>query len=229
MNQFLRFLDNLKTNGLEMFGRYYSTYPAIVTDINDPEKRGRVKVICPSIYGMNYNHPQWAEMSDSAISAAKAGSFFPPYVGGYVEVEFEHGDLAFPMYSGGYIVEGNLPSDFTASYGNVRGWVFQNGTKLIIDETPGKAQVLLFDTTGVQIKMGDSKIAIGTQTVELLDQIVKFLGKIADFVGGPDASHTHLGNLGAPTPPPINAAQFTLLQQDLLAIQKLIKSIMGTI
>ena len=71
----------------------WGKYRAEVLDINDPLKRGRVKVKCESIMP---NKPElgWAE------SCLPAGIFTLPRVGDYVWIEFEGGDIALPIWVG---------------------------------------------------------------------------------------------------------------------------------
>lgn len=237
MNQFLLFLQNLKEHGLEFYKKYYSVYPAVVVDNQDPELRGRVKVVCPSLFGPNFTLPQWVESEECKISGQDHGEFFPPYVGCYVNVLFEHGDTQLPMYRGGFFAKGELPSDFKSSYGNVRGWVFKDGQKILVDETSGATKITILNpdgtvistaSGGISIKMVDGTVAIGTEAVELLKQIGDILLKIGDFLGKTGAQHTHKGNLAVSTTPPEQAADYIQLQTDLATIRSMLKSITGS-
>lgn len=157
MDHFLNFLKNIRDMGLEYYKRYYSTYPALVVDVDDPEKRGRVKLKCPTLFGPTYILPVWAEASDYRISGKGHGEFFPPYKGSYVEVFFEYGDLQLPMYKGGFFAQDELPSDFSESYGNIRGFVFKSGQKLIFDERQGKEVIKLINTDGSKLVFDGSE------------------------------------------------------------------------
>lgn len=155
MNQFMRFLQNLKNLGLEHYKRYYSKYPAIVVSVDDPDKRGRIKFQCPVIFGIDYTHEVWADPADNRLAGKNTGEFFPPYIGDWVNVMFEYGDTRNPIYSGGYHAKGELSSDFTGSYPNVRGWTFKSGQKIIIDETTGKETITISNTDGSKIIIGE--------------------------------------------------------------------------
>ena len=133
MNILGEFIRNIREFGLEHFNRFYSVYPGVVLDINDPEKRGRIKVKVPQIYG-DKAIASWADPASKDLAGKGHGEFFPPYVGDYVHVAFEMGDIRFPIYYGGYYARSELPSDFTSGYGNVRGWVFKSGQKILVDE-----------------------------------------------------------------------------------------------
>jgi uncharacterized protein involved in type VI secretion and phage assembly len=152
MNQFLEFLEKLKTVGPEWFRRYYSTYPAIVVDNNDPEKRGRIKFKCPVVFGQ-YIHPIWAEPCESDLAGKDSGKFDPPYVGQWVNIQFEFGDTRSPVYSGGFFAKDELASEFKTNYPNVRGWAWKSGQRLIIDETENSPKVTVKNADGSYIDM----------------------------------------------------------------------------
>lgn len=144
MNFFVQFLETLKNIGLEFYGRYYSLYPGIVVDNKDPEKRGRIKVKMPSILN-GETLVQWAVPMGANLAGKGTGSFFPPYIGDVVDVMFEHGDLDFPVYVGGFWATAELPEAFKNGYPNVKGWVFKSGQKILVSEVSGKTQVSILN------------------------------------------------------------------------------------
>lgn len=154
---FLEFLEKLRTVGLEWFKRYYSSYPGIVIDNNDPEKRGRVKLKIPTIFGSNYIHPVWAEPMDNRLAGKNTGEFFPPYVGDVVEVMFEYGDSSQPKYKGGYHAIDELDDVFKGSYPNIRGWSFKSGQQVIIDETKDKEKIFIKGPDGTILTIDSNK------------------------------------------------------------------------
>jgi hypothetical protein len=89
--------------------------------------------------------------------------------------------------------------------------------------------ILIKETTGnAALKISNGQVALGTSTTELLQQIINALMKIGTFVGTTAANHTHIGNLGLPTLPPQEAAQFVQLMTDLAQIQQLLTTIKGS-
>lgn len=157
MSMFLDFIENFKKYGLEFYKKYYSDYTGIVTNVEDPDKRGRIKVKIPAILGLDNELAVWAEPSDLKISGKGHGEFFVPYVGDFVTVSFEFGSLDKPIYRGGYFVKDALPADFKNSYNNVRGWVFRNGSKILVDETKDKDKIVVFNKDGSSIVIGGEK------------------------------------------------------------------------
>jgi len=180
LNLFLEFLDKLRHVGLEWYKRYYSTYPAIVVDNNDPEKRGRIKFKCPSVFGKDYISEIWADPSDERIAGKGHGEFLPPYIGDWVEMCFEYGDTKNPIYHGGFFGLKEIPTDFSADYPNVRGWVFASGSKLLVGESKGKEFVNIIHKSGTFIKLNPD----GSISASCTDLSVKASGKANIETGG---------------------------------------------
>jgi uncharacterized protein involved in type VI secretion and phage assembly len=76
-------------------GRLYGKYRGKVVDNNDPEKRGRIKVRCPVLLGLEV----WA-LPCVPYAGKDRGMLFLPDVDIQVWVEFEAGDPTYPIWSG---------------------------------------------------------------------------------------------------------------------------------
>ncbi len=137
----LDFLEKLRRFGLEYFGRYYSIYDGLVTDVDDPEKRGRIRVQVPSILGEGEELAQWVLPYVRDLAGNKSGSFFPPDVGDLVKIGFDHGHIEYPYYVGGYWAQNELDSGFTEGYPKVRGWTFKSGQKILVDGNTDKLKI----------------------------------------------------------------------------------------
>lgn len=73
--------------------KLFGKYKAEVVNVNDPEKRGRIRVVCPR--AMNNDTPlEWAECCFSP------GIFTLPKKGDKVWIEFEEGHIDNPIWSG---------------------------------------------------------------------------------------------------------------------------------
>ena len=133
-------------------------YRAIVTDVQDPEKRGRIKVTSADLLGdADAALPMWLE------PAMNWGWFITPDVGEIVEVVINgHGDMdeSFsqqslealdPRWRGTRMWTADdaetartVPEDFTAqNYGKRRGFATPNGHVLMFDDTEGKEKISL--------------------------------------------------------------------------------------
>lgn len=136
------------------------TYPATVSNNQDPEKRGRLKVTCPGLLGDEESElPMWVE------PALMWGWFVIPDVGELIEVEAVTGsdedeqfgqasidnlDLKWRgtrYYVGGDGGEGSqetpLNEDFKKNYGKRRGFATPGGHTFVMDDTDDDRSVSL--------------------------------------------------------------------------------------
>lgn len=79
--------------------RYYGKYRGFVVDNADPEKLGRLALTVPSVLGEDVV-TGWAVPCVPYGGAADQGFLFIPEIGAGVWVEFEEGDLEFPIWVG---------------------------------------------------------------------------------------------------------------------------------
>lgn len=77
---------------------YFGKYRAIVVDTADPEKRGRVRVLCPKILGDYMSN--WCEPC-IPFAYEKGGDFYVPKLNDFVWIEFEEGNQNKPIVVGG--------------------------------------------------------------------------------------------------------------------------------
>ena len=80
-------------------GRFYGKYRAFVVDNADPENRGRLRLQIPSVLGAEVVSG-WALPCSPYGGAANQGFFFIPEVEACVWVEFEAGNLDYPIWVG---------------------------------------------------------------------------------------------------------------------------------
>lgn len=79
--------------------RYYGKYRGLVVDNADPEHLGRLTLRVPSVLGSDVV-TGWATPCVPYGGDANQGVLFIPEVGAGVWVEFEEGDLEFPIWVG---------------------------------------------------------------------------------------------------------------------------------
>jgi uncharacterized protein involved in type VI secretion and phage assembly len=176
-------------------GRWYGVYPALVSDIRDPDGQGRVKVTlpwAPDPTGSRYE--AWARLA-TLMGGNNRGSWFVPDVSDEVLIAFEGGDPRRPYVVGGLWNGRDAPPDSMDGAGNNFRKVLRsrNGVKLTLDdtngqerfvaETPGGQTVTLkdgpgaidvIDSNGNSVKLGPSGITVNasskvTVTASLLE------------------------------------------------------------
>jgi len=87
--------------------RYFGKYRGVVTDDDDPTSRGRLKVRVPAVLG---SQELWA-MPCVPYAGDGVGTYIIPEVGAGVWVEFEGGDPSYPIWTGAFWADGELPSN----------------------------------------------------------------------------------------------------------------------
>lgn len=87
--------------------KYYGIYQGIITNIKDPEKRGRIKVKCPSVLGST-TESAWC---DPIVPVAYdyGGDFCIPTLEEAVWLQFIEGDVNRPVYLGGWWQKNKTP------------------------------------------------------------------------------------------------------------------------
>jgi uncharacterized protein involved in type VI secretion and phage assembly len=101
--ELVRLLRELRT-------RNYGKYRGFVTDNADPEKKGRVRVKVPSLFGDEAL--DWALPCLPFGGLADQGFFTVPEIGAQLWVEFEGGDRSRPLWTGTFWqAQGDAPKD----------------------------------------------------------------------------------------------------------------------
>ena len=146
---------------------WYGVYPALVSDIKDPDGQGRVKVTLPwSPDPSGAEYAAWARLA-TLMGGNKRGSWFIPDVDDEVLVCFEAGDPRRPYVVGALWNGKDAPPDsIDGSASNDRKVLCsRNGVKVTLDdksgterlqlETPGGQKLILSDGPG-SVEIDDS-------------------------------------------------------------------------
>jgi uncharacterized protein involved in type VI secretion and phage assembly len=147
-------------------GRWYGVFPALVSDINDPEGQGRVRVTLPwspDTGGASYD--TWARLA-TFMGGNNRGSWFIPDVGDEVLVTFEAGDPRRPYVIGGLWNGRDAPPQSMDGAGrnDLKVLRSRNGVKVTLDDTSGQEKLILETPGGQKLTLKD-----GPGTVEVVD------------------------------------------------------------
>jgi hypothetical protein len=126
-------------------------FKAIVADVNDPEKRGRIRVVCPDVTGESKS--AWCNPC-IPFAYEGGGDFYLPKKGDTVFVEFEDGNPNKPMYGSGWHSEGNTPVGDYSNASKVRIISF-GGARIVM--TSGSISL---SAGGCNIVMSEGKVDI---------------------------------------------------------------------
>ncbi|HEX8499327.1 MAG TPA: phage baseplate assembly protein V [Pyrinomonadaceae bacterium] len=147
-------------------GRWYGVYPALVSDVRDPEGLGRVKLTLPWSPDTGGEHYEaWARVA-TLMGGGNRGSWFIPDVSDEVLVVFEGGDPRRPYVIGGLWNGADAPPETMDGAGNNFKKVVRsrNGVKITLDDTDGQEKLILETPGGQRVTMKD-----GPGAVEIVD------------------------------------------------------------
>jgi hypothetical protein len=141
---------------------YFGKYRGVVTNPDDPENMGRIKAQVPSIYGDQQDSPWCLPVAPFAGDAH--GLLLLPKVGDGVWIEFEAGDISYPLWTGCWWAKGELPGPNGV---NQHVLTTPKGLQIVLDDDASELQ--LIHPGGGQITIADSSITIkiGTSQIEL--------------------------------------------------------------
>jgi Type VI secretion system/phage-baseplate injector OB domain len=137
---------------------YPGLYAATVTNIDDPDKRGRVKVRVPSVFGTGTS-----DLDAWARPCFSSGHFFVPDVGNHVWVAFENADPSFPVWIGEWYPAGALPEGTDVTPPTTR--VVEDATGNRVELTPNG--IVLHAAGDLTIEAPGKNIVIRASSVDV--------------------------------------------------------------
>ena len=135
--------------------RYYGKYRGQVTDNEDPDNLGRIKATVPRLLGDN--ETGWALPAFIYGGAQEQGLFAVPDIGAGVWIEFEGGELSYPIWTGTWYTSGAVPE---AAGPGKKVWKTKSAHKIVLDDDDGSIEIT--DTNGNSIKMDSTEVKIST-------------------------------------------------------------------
>jgi uncharacterized protein involved in type VI secretion and phage assembly len=181
--------------------RYFGIYPAIVTEIVDPENLGRIQVKFPWLGGDGGLVRAWATLL-TLYADNDQGFQILPAVETQVAVAFEAGNLRRPYIVGAAWNGKEAMPDSPDAANNKRLIKTRAGSLLEFDDTDGAAKVTLSMKSGHKLVLDDSG-----QEVMLLHSN----GCVVQFEGSGDVTISALASLtiNAPAGLTVNAPSST--------------------
>ncbi len=147
-------------------GRWYGIYPALVSDIKDPDGIGQVKVTLPwSPDTGSDKYEAWARVA-TLMGGNNRGSWFIPDVNDEVLIAFEAGDPRRPYVLGGlWNGKDATPESMDgAGQNNKKVLRSRNGVKITLDDQNGQEQFIAETPGGQKITLKD-----GPGSIEIAD------------------------------------------------------------
>ena len=148
--------------------RYYGKYRGIVTDV-DPSTL-RIKATVPAVLGTT---PTGWCLPCVPYAGPGVGFAFLPETGSGVWIEFEGGDVSYPIWVGGYWRQGEFPADAAAS---VKVIVTKAPHKFEFDDDQGtitlsdnNGNTVTLESSGITLANGQSTVVVSSSSVSVND------------------------------------------------------------
>jgi len=152
--------------------QFYGKFRGVVSDNGDPNNLGRIRAKVPDVYGDEESG--WA-IPSVPYAGKSVGLFLVPPTNALVWIEFEHGDPDYPIWSGCFWADGEVP----VSPASADKKVLKTGAGTItLDDTQGSTSItiettnnlkLKMDQQGIEISNGSQKIMISSSSVSVDD------------------------------------------------------------
>ncbi|GII88904.1 baseplate assembly protein [Sphaerisporangium siamense] len=140
--------------------RYLGKYRGTVVNNADPLRQGRIQVRVPDVLGEATS--SWA-MPCLPVAGPQMGLYTVPLVGAGVWVEFEQGDVSFPIWVGCWYGAGaEVPSEALAGDPGRPNILVQTGGRqtLLMSDLPGGPGITLRASSGASIVINDAGIVL---------------------------------------------------------------------
>lgn len=147
-------------------GRFYGKYRGVVTDVE--AKTCRIKAQVPAVLGDVKSG--WC-MPCVPYAGPKVGIAFLPEVGSGVWIEFEGGDISYPIWSGCFWRKDEVPADVDAQ---VKVIVTKAKLELKLDDdkksitvTDPNGNKLTVDKSGITVANGDQQVVVSSSSMSV--------------------------------------------------------------
>ena len=141
--------------------KYYGKYRGTVVQNVDPEQRGRIQAIVPDVSSLVPT--TWATAC-VPLTGTAMGCYVVPRIGSGVWIEYEQGDVDYPIWAGGFWGStADVPALALAGNPLSPSIVLQTGLQnsLVLSDVPGPTGgIMLKSATGAMILVNDVGITI---------------------------------------------------------------------
>lgn len=147
--------------------RFYGKYRGVVTDVDASTMR--IKAAVPSV--LPQGGTGWC-MPCVPYAGPQVGFIMLPEVGSGVWIEFEGGDVSYPIWVGMFWQGSDIPSSASATVKSIittAGSIAMDTDAGSITITDAQQNTVVLDSSGVTSTSGASNVAIGASGVSVND------------------------------------------------------------
>jgi phage baseplate assembly protein V len=152
--------------------RFYGVVEGIVTDNNDPDKQGKVRVKYPAFD--EHMISDWCRILQP-YAGNGYGMFFVPEKGDEVVVAFAHGDMRLPIILGGVYNGLDKPPSHRDATTDEKMIRTKGGHQILLNDSKDNQQIKITTNGGHAIDLNDKEQSVsvtssGGQSITLDDQ-----------------------------------------------------------
>lgn len=141
-------------------GRFYGVYPALVTDNQDPDGQGRVRIKLPwSPDNDGSAYEAWARIA-TMMAGNNRGSWFIPDPDDEVLIAFEGGDTRRPYVVGMLWNGSDSPPERMDNDNNLKTILSRAGIRITMDDTSGAVKLTLSTPGGHSLEFDDGSRSV---------------------------------------------------------------------
>ena len=147
--------------------RFYGKYRGIVTNVDD--STWRIQASVPNV--LPGGGTGWC-MPCVPYAGPQVGFLMLPEVGSAVWIEFEGGDVSYPIWTGMFWSSGDLPSNASAKVKSIvttAGSIAFDNDQSSITLKDAQSNTVVLDQQGVKSASGANSVAVGTSSVSVND------------------------------------------------------------
>jgi phage baseplate assembly protein V len=140
---------------------YYGVYEALVSDVNDPAKEGRVKIKMP--WFDPELETEWCRVRQF-YAGNGYGAFYVPERGDEVLIAFIKGSMSAPVILGGLYNGNDKPPSHRDDQTDQKMLRTKAGHEFLLDDSPGKERVRITTKGGHEFDLSDAdkKVTVTT-------------------------------------------------------------------
>ncbi|MFQ6027669.1 MAG: phage baseplate assembly protein V [Dehalococcoidia bacterium] len=141
-------------------GPFYGVYSALVTEVQDPDGMGQVRVRLPWATDPDGDaYEIWARLA-TMMAGANRGTWFIPEPEDEVLIAFEGGNPSFPIVVGALWNGVDTPPQQMDQNNNIRSITSRSGIQVIFDDTDGGVQFTIETPGGQKVVCTDTPASI---------------------------------------------------------------------
>jgi phage baseplate assembly protein V len=140
---------------------YYGVYEALVSDVNDPAKEGRVKIKMP--WFDSQMETEWCRVRQF-YAGNGYGAFYVPEVGDEVLIAFIKGNMSEPVILGGLYNGSDKPPSHRDDQTDEKLLRTKAGHEFLLDDSPGKERVRIKTQGGHEFDLSDADKKVTVKT-----------------------------------------------------------------